>query len=182
MTTSIKVSMDQGAPSGTAKYIGVRDKYCVFECACGEEFTKYKYKPYTEAIVNLVCPSCRLYSRVGPYQAERQIFRRVQFDARSRGLAFDVTIEQFARIIHQACHYCGSLDKNSSQVILSHSDGTSFKTSYRYNGIDRMDNALGYIVENCVPCCFVCNRAKREMPYDDFLEWISSLVANWGMR
>ena len=26
--------------------------------------------------------------------------------------------------------------------------------------IDRKDNSIGYLLENCVSCCFVCNRTK----------------------
>jgi hypothetical protein len=32
-----------------------------------------------------------------------------------------------------------------------------------YNGIDRVDNEKGYLVENCVPCCFTCNSLKKSV-------------------
>lgn len=32
---------------------------------------------------------------------------------------------------------------------------------YEYNGVDRLDNALGYTRENCVPACRPCNAAKN---------------------
>ena len=43
---------------------------------------------------------------------------------------------------------------------------------FLYNGIDRKDNNIGYIIENCVSCCGICNRMKMDMSYDDFLNHI----------
>lgn len=50
-------------------------------------------------------------------------------------------------------------------------------SEYIYNGIDRVDNAVGYILENCIPCCEFCNKAKGTKTYFDFLDWICRLIA-----
>ena len=34
----------------------------------------------------------------------------------------------------------------------------------------------GIFIENCVTCCEDCNKAKRDKPYNEFLEWIQKLV------
>ena len=47
---------------------------------------------------------------------------------------------------------------------------------FTYNGIDRVDNALGYTTGNVVPCCKQCNHAKSDMPYADFMAWIARLT------
>jgi hypothetical protein len=47
---------------------------------------------------------------------------------------------------------------------------------FRYNGIDRIHNDIGYVEYNCVPCCIICNRAKNSMPYEDFVDWIDNLI------
>ncbi len=41
--------------------------------------------------------------------------------------------------------------------------------------IDRKDNLLGYSKENSLPCCFVCNRAKGNMSYKNFILWIKAI-------
>jgi hypothetical protein len=41
-----------------------------------------------------------------------------------------------------------------------------------YNGIDRLDCAIGYQPNNVVSCCAICNRAKGDMPFEAFIEWI----------
>jgi hypothetical protein len=40
------------------------------------------------------------------------------------------------------------------------------------NGIDRIDNRLGYERANSIPCCSICNFAKNSMSYEDFIKWI----------
>jgi hypothetical protein len=49
---------------------------------------------------------------------------------------------------------------------------------YAYNGIDRVDNFKGYEIDNCVPCCYICNYAKRDMSKDQFLAWVKRIYMN----
>lgn len=42
--------------------------------------------------------------------------------------------------------------------------------TYIYQGIDRKNNVVGYTPENCIPCCFVCNKAKGERDMNEFVE------------
>lgn len=37
-------------------------------------------------------------------------------------------------------------------------------------GIDRVDNAIGYVIGNVQPCCTVCNMMKRSMSEEMFIE------------
>lgn len=43
------------------------------------------------------------------------------------------------------------------------------------NGIDRIDSSKGYNKENCVPCCFLCNKMKSNLYYKDFLHHIGKI-------
>lgn len=83
-----------------------------------------------------------------------------------RGLSFGLTKNQFIKLTKGNCHYCG--EEPSQEFRRSHSD-----KPYIYNGIDRMDNAIGYVFENCVSCCGMCNMAKRDISTKDFREWIN---------
>lgn len=40
------------------------------------------------------------------------------------------------------------------------------------NGIDRVDNDLGYESGNCVSCCFQCNSAKAQLSVEQFKQYI----------
>ena len=46
------------------------------------------------------------------------------------------------------------------------------KYKFNYNGIDRVDNKIGYTLKNCVTCCKYCNNAKKDNDVDEFKEWL----------
>lgn len=74
---------------------------------------------------------------------------------KSRKIKFRLSFSQFDHIVKQKCHYCGH------------------KSDIKINGIDRVNPKKGYTKNNCVPCCWTCNRAKSNMRYVDFQEYIS---------
>jgi len=43
------------------------------------------------------------------------------------------------------------------------------------NGIDRIDSQLGYNKENCLSCCEICNKAKRDLSLTEFVKWIDRI-------
>ena len=43
------------------------------------------------------------------------------------------------------------------------------------NGIDRVNNDLGYIESNIKPCCYTCNIMKSSMSYDNFIKKLYSI-------
>lgn len=102
--------------------------------------------------------------------ARNQVLASYRASAQRRGLAWELTDEQFEAIICQPCTYCGCA---ASNVTRSRSRSS---TEFIWNGIDRRDSALGYISGNVLPCCSVCNNAKRDMSYDDFMAWIARLT------
>lgn len=88
--------------------------------------------------------------------------------AANAGREWGFTDAEFLAITSMDCHYCGI---PPARVVRSWWD------SIRYNGIDRLDNAIGYVPSNCVPCCSTCNHAKHTMSVADFEGWIDRLVA-----
>jgi hypothetical protein len=98
------------------------------------------------------------------------MLKQYRGSARSRGLAWELTDEQFDRITSEDCHYCGCVPN-----MVNRGAGRS-SGEYIYNGIDRVDNAQGYLMGNVVPCCSVCNHAKKNMSYGEFMAWIARLT------
>ena len=47
------------------------------------------------------------------------------------------------------------------------------------NGIDRIDSNIGYIKENCVSCCWTCNKMKNNFSQKEFLEKINKIYCNF---
>lgn len=88
-------------------------------------------------------------------------------NAKNRGLHFDISRRRFKKIIAENCVYCGSGPSNLF---------ARGPTIYKYNGIDRVDNSLGYMEGNIVSCCKYCNRAKQDAPVEEFMEWIDNFI------
>jgi hypothetical protein len=84
--------------------------------------------------------------------------------ARDRGLVFELTKREFRHLTQEPCFYCGVEPKQKVW------NGGSADDTYIYNGLDRKDNDKGYTIDNVVPCCKRCNRAKNVMPAEEFVE------------
>lgn len=97
-----------------------------------------------------------------------ELFGRYKKQAQDRGHSFELTKEQFREHTVSLCFYCGSLPTNRVT--------NSKDNHYFYNGVDRKDNSVGYTKTNTVPCCTICNRAKRDLPYGEFCSWIENLI------
>lgn len=95
----------------------------------------------------------------GAYKHGSKRFPEYRWNAKKRGIEFNITVEEFDNIVKQSCHYCGGFSKD-------------YDSKSRGNGIDRKDSSKGYIFENCVPCCSFCNFVKNNVPYKDFINYI----------
>lgn len=74
------------------------------------------------------------------------IFNAYRKRARRKGLAFDLTLEEFVRVLVCPCRFCGK----------------------KATGIDRIDSTRGYIPTNIQSCCFVCNTMKWTLTMEEF--------------
>lgn len=115
--------------------------------------------------IELNRPKTYLGDGIAPARsAYRQYVKHAQEKFRDFALSFDV----WYTMTQQPCHYCGSIKTNTAY-------GKTKNNIFTYNGIDRVDNLQGYTISNCVPCCIICNRAKRELSYNEFIQWISKI-------
>lgn len=71
--------------------------------------------------------------------------------AEIRNLVFKLSKQQFHELTSQVCYYC-----------------SSFPEGKLHCGIDRVDNDVGYIYSNCVPCCIGCNKRKGSLSIKEF--------------
>ena len=86
-----------------------------------------------------------------------ELWRCVQKNAYSRALLFTISEIDFEKIVIQPCYYCG------------------FQSVSRLNGIDRIDNNKGYVLQNCITCCKMCNLFKNMLHPLEFLEKIDAI-------
>lgn len=89
-------------------------------------------------------------------------------DARKRSLEWALSDEQFFALTAKRCNYCGSEPMSVKRVFRNGG-------CLLWNGVDRVDNSVGYTVSNCVPCCKHCNHAKRDMTLGEFISWVKSV-------
>src|SRR3990172_3636584 len=97
--------------------------------------------------------------------AKNKLFDHYKRAAECRGLGFELSLMEFEDLTKKNCFYCGIEPRQQT-------GDKGMNGKYVYNGIDRVDNNLGYTTSNCVPCCETCNRAKRVMSVDEFYSWI----------
>lgn len=83
-------------------------------------------------------------------------YKAYKGDARRRGFDFFLTVEEFALFWQQPCEYCG--------ITIS------------AIGIDRRDNQKGYELDNCVSCCSVCNLAKGQLVFDEWMAYLEQVA------
>jgi len=101
--------------------------------------------------------------------AKDKLLREYQNGARTRGYAWELTAEDFYGLVAEDCRYCGCPPSKVRR------NGT-YNGEFVYNGIDRVDNSLGYVPGNVTACCETCNRAKNALSYSEFMAWIARLV------
>lgn len=100
------------------------------------------------------------------YAALNAIYRYYVEGAYRRGLSFELTKDEFENIIQLNCFYCNCEPSNIRKRVSG---------DLKYNGIDRLNPKIGYILSNCVSCCWKCNYAKQDLDYSEFTELIGKI-------
>lgn len=85
--------------------------------------------------------------------------------ARQRGIEYSLSHSEYKSIVSMECLYCGHPGDKRYSKRKGNSD--LFIVA---NGVDRINNKIGYILENCVACCFTCNIIKNNQNVGSFIE------------
>jgi hypothetical protein len=83
---------------------------------------------------------------------------------KKRGLIFELSFEEFFYRSQKKCFYCDIKPKNFFKK------GSS--KGFFYNGLDRINNDVGYIKDNIVTCCSICNESKMNLDLQTFIDRI----------
>jgi len=140
-------------------------------CKCGDSIILTRKQLHAPAIkaYSWGSPNCKhRCKRNEDRSAKYTAYARCRASATRREYPFEIGFEEFIKISKQPCHYCG---EEYSKTILS----GSRKGEFKCNGLDRVNNTKGYVENNIVPCCTMCNTAKGTQHYNDFLDWIERL-------
>jgi hypothetical protein len=91
-------------------------------------------------------------------QLPEGLYSRYKYNAKIDGRQFDLTMEQFNSFWQKDCHYCG---RQIEKI-----------------GLDRVDNSRGYVMDNIVSCCKVCNTMKMNYTLEQFLNHIRAIASH----
>ena len=108
--------------------------------------------------------------KIEGYSAQSLVLHRYKVGAKARNLPFELSREQTINLCSSNCYYCGI---QPCQLL---PENRVKNGNFLHNGIDRIDNDKGYTEENCVPCCHICNMAKRNLTLEEFNQWIERLI------
>jgi len=97
--------------------------------------------------------------------------RKYRDGAAKRDLDFTLSDIEQASLFFSDCCYCGQ----PPSAVLRLKGKNRSRT---YNGIDRIDNSIGYVSGNVCTCCRQCNIAKSTLSEGEFIRWAFRLVGN----
>jgi len=138
----------------------------LFKCDCEKEVVLRSYLVRKGKTTSCGCYFKEVISLPAGQAALNELFLEYKQSARQRNHLFSLTKKEFAALIKQECYYCGDSPRLRPHY------GTEGITA---NGVDRVDNSIGYITSNVVTCCTHCNLAKRTMSSSDYLELIRKI-------
>jgi|SRR5580692_6368919 len=140
------------------------------ECVCGKrlkisswELTHGRRQGCNRCVGGLAKGEASFNELYGRYRRNAEKFKR----------DFTLTKEQAKILFLSNCHYCGDIPSLIVQKKRAWSP-------FIYNGVDRVDNAVGYVLSNCLPCCAICNHMKHILSYEDFLRHIKKIAEHRG--
>lgn len=89
------------------------------------------------------CRRCNSIRNRATQRTLKGQFRSGRNVAKQRGIEWALTFEEFAALRTKPCAYCG------------------FPLAQTSTGLDRINSAVGYTVDNVLPSCWECNQAKN---------------------
>lgn len=154
----------------------------VCRCECGRERTvqvNNLASGSTRSCGFAPCSTRWDWRRLPPgEQARTVIFLNYQATARAKGREWGLSREQFDELTATPCSYCGSPPANRTKDRWGNG-------AFVYSGLDRVNPDRGYTIDNVVPACIICNRAKTNMTLEEFRAWLrraASVTLKGGSR
>ena len=165
---------DLTAVRDSGRRTSYRSPIWLFRCKCGNEEERSalsiqaSMKKHVTRGTKISCLEChkkrgwRHEPGVANYNHIKLMYKK---HAKERGFQWRLDDIHFDRLVQENCHYCGAPPSNISRI-------KDLNGEFIYQGIDRIDSSMDYVPFNCVSCCAICNYAKLDTPYLDFIAWI----------
>lgn len=139
-------------------------------CDCGNHINTTGFELiHIRRGCSISCANSLVYGEA----AFNSVYNDSKRSAKRRGYTWDIPKNIFRKITSSNCFYCG----NPPSMRTNRSD---LNGDYIHNGIDRVNNANGYVINNCVACCWNCNKAKQSFSPKQFKNWVISVYNHWA--
>lgn len=130
---------------------------------CGKDYEMFNTRYGKESLICNTCSSNQAKQdekrkdRLRNYKEEKSkniegYYKEYITSATKKGREITIDFDIFTSLVTSECNYC------------------NYSSETETIGIDRVDNTRGYINENCVPCCWKCNRMKHIYNQEFFIE------------
>lgn len=143
------------------------------KCSCGTIKTVSLNALRQKSTMSCGCLSKEMVNRKRLSDEDRvrnSLIQEYKNSANQRELSYSLDDKTLFTLIKSDCHYCGKHPSKPHRKC----------ESFLYNGLDRVDNSIGYIESNVVPCCFICNKMKSVLSKEDFMEHLDKIFTRVG--
>lgn len=137
----------------------------LYECICIQCGKTKKYQ--SSAINRKGFKGCRCPKDL-TLASKKSWYKTYKDNANKRGLSFELSFEDFIQLCEKPCHYTGKVKTILINI-------TDLHGHWECNGVDRIDNNLGYTKDNVVPCSKQANRMKGVLTKTEFLSVVESI-------
>lgn len=146
--------------------------YWECQCDCGEITVIREYLIYSGKTKSCGCAYKNSFS---PGEVNNNVhYINYKRSAKSRNLEFNLSKLDFIKMTQQNCFYCNAIPIEKKFVKTANGPAI-------INGIDRINNNKGYLLDNCVPCCTKCNLAKHILSTKDFFDLVKSIYLHHNL-
>ncbi len=164
----------------TLKSGRIRKSYLI-ECKCGyqryihlSEWARIQNNTHTSNLIQNGCRRCNILDKSIESKTQaiyKRLLKAIESSCKRKGREFNLSIEQAINIYKSNCYYCNTPPSNIFKS--NNIDGFTLK----YTGVDRVDSSKGYTIDNVVPACIHCNRAKNDLGQKEFYNLISRIYS-----
>lgn len=170
MPTFIDLKGEKFGRLTVVERVGSRGDKTVWKCVCACGATTNVAAGNLRSKQSTSCGCYHIERIRRPDAAFNRVVTNYRNSARRRGLVWALDTTDVKAITVENCHWC---NREPSNVAVAESGQT-----FTYNGLDRVDNAIGYTLRNVVACCAICNIMKRHHSAEEFVGHARRIVAH----
>ncbi len=158
-----------------------RRTYCICLCDCGNKIDTRADAlqcgrtqscgclQREKARIQFIKEENRNYS-----QGSNVLYNNYRSRSKRKNIEFNLDRDIFQKLTQSNCFYCG----REPSSISTYKKNKPNVSNYYYNGLDRINSNEGYVLNNVITSCQVCNIAKSTLTQIEFFDMITKIYEN----